>query len=333
VHPALDREDWRQIERWLGLLPTDVSSRRPGLLLAQAWLHYIRWQFAAIAARLDAAEALMRDTPVVARGAETALQGGISALRAALAQNMGDSKLTVQLSEAAIAALRPQTGYAIGLAHLNYIWALQACGQYGRAVEFARRQLDASGWQPHALNLRVLLALANIHYEMADLPALQDIVPTWQKLAQQSGLGLSVAWSQFAEGWLSYQRNELEAADESFRRFADVAWAAHGRAVVDGYTGLMLTALGRGRPNEASAHVNALKERLLERGMLALVNVAQSLEQRVALAGGSPSSLDWRPDPSSAAVPVDLWEQPVLTYVRTLLAVGGPAALAQATEL
>jgi LuxR family maltose regulon positive regulatory protein len=29
----------------------------------------------------------------------------------------------------------------------------------------------------------------------------------------------------------------------------------------------------------------------------------------------------------------DLWEQPGLTHVRTLLAVGGPAALAQATEL
>jgi ATP/maltotriose-dependent transcriptional regulator MalT len=307
VHPALDRENWHQIEHRMGLLPAEVSSRRPRLLLAQAWLHYIRWQFGAIEARLDAAEGVMREVPAATGGAETTLWGEISVLRSALAQNKGDGRLMAQLSEAGIAALRPQTGYTIGVAHFNYIWAMQACGQYERAVEFARRQLDASGWQPHALNLRVLLALANIHHEMADLPALQDIVPTWQKLARQSGLGLSVAWSQFAEGWLSYQRNELEAADETFRRFADVAWAAHGRAVVDGYTGLVLTALGRGRPNEASAHVNALKERLLERGMLALINVAQSLEQRVALAGGSPSSLDWRPDPSSAAVPVDLW--------------------------
>ena len=101
-----------------------------------------------------------------------------------------------------------------GVAHFNYIWGLQACGQYERAVEFAHRQLDASGWQANALNLRVLLALANIHHEMADLPPLLDIVPTWQKLARQSGVGLSVSWSQFAEGWLHYQRNELEAADE-----------------------------------------------------------------------------------------------------------------------
>jgi LuxR family transcriptional regulator, maltose regulon positive regulatory protein len=333
VHPALDRENWRQIERWMGLLPADVSSKRPRLLLTQAWLHYIRWQFGGIEARLDAAEGIMREDPAAAGGAETTLQGEIGVLRSTLAQNKGDGELMMRLSEAGIAALRPQTGYVIGTAYLNYIWALQTCGQYETAVEFGRSQLDASGWQPNALNLRVLLALANIHHEMADLPALQDIVSTWRKLARQSGLGLSVAWSQFAQGWLRYQKNELEAADESFRRLVDVAWAAHGRAVVDGYTGLVLTALGRGRPDEAAAHASALNERLLERGMLALVNVVRSLEQRVALAVGSPSALDWRPDPNSTAVPVDLWEQPGLTYVRTLLVVGSPAALVQATEL
>ena len=63
--------------------------------------------------------------------------------------------------------------------------------------------------------------------------------------------------------------------------------------------------------------------------MVALVNVTQSLAQRVALAGRSPSSLDWRPDASSAVFPTDLWEQPVLTQVRTLLAAGSPDGLAQ----
>ena len=46
VHPALDRENWRQLEHLIGLLPAAVSGR-PRLLLAQAWLHFFRWQFAA----------------------------------------------------------------------------------------------------------------------------------------------------------------------------------------------------------------------------------------------------------------------------------------------
>jgi LuxR family transcriptional regulator, maltose regulon positive regulatory protein len=179
----------------------------------------------------------------------------------------------------------------------------------------------------------VLLALANIHHEMADLPALRDMLPLWQNLARQSGLGLSVAWSQYAEGWLLYQRNELEAAADAFRRFGDLTWGAHGRSVVDGYTGLVLTALALERPDEASEHIRTLTERLLERGMLALARLAQSLEQRVALARGSPTALDWHPEIGAAGVPVELWEQPALTYVRTLLAAGGPDALAHASQL
>jgi LuxR family transcriptional regulator, maltose regulon positive regulatory protein len=332
VHPALDRENWRQIERWIGLLPAEVS-RRPRLLVAQAWLNYIRWQFGAIEARLEAAEEVLTAEPAAVAGTETILRGEIGVLRAALAQNRGDSSLTVQLSEAAMAALRPEMRYAMGVAQLYYIWGLQASGQYQRAVDFAHRQLEAYGWQPHALTLRLLLALANIHHEMANLPALQNLVSIWQKLADQSGLGLSVSWSLFAQGWLHYQENDLRAAEETFRRHVDMIWAAHGRAVIDSYTGLVLTALARGCPEEALIHVNALNKRLLERGMLALVNVAQALGQRVALASGSPSALDWHQAPGPAPATDDLWEQPVLTQVRILLAAGSPGDLAQAAEL
>ena len=55
VHPALDREDWRQIERWISAATRRCIIRDdPASWLAQGWLHYIRWQFGAIEARLDA---------------------------------------------------------------------------------------------------------------------------------------------------------------------------------------------------------------------------------------------------------------------------------------
>ncbi len=332
VHPALDREDWRQIEHWMVLIPADVAATRPRLLLAEGWLHLIRWQFGALEARVEAAESILREAPA-AKSGEAMMRGEINVLRSALAQNKGDCRLTVQLSEAGMAALQPQTGYAIGQGYFNYIWGLQTSGEHERAVAFARRQLDSSGWQAHGLNLRVLLGLANICYETADLPGVQDLLPAWQKVVAPRGVRLSVAWLLFAEAWLHYQRNELAAADEAFHRLAGAAWSAHGRAVLDGHTGLVLTALARGRAGEAADHVRDLNERLLERRMLSLASVAQSLEQRIALAGGSPGRLDWHPDPGSGAVPPDLWEQPVLTHVRTLVAAGSPDSLATASEL
>jgi LuxR family maltose regulon positive regulatory protein len=316
VHPALDREDWRSIEHWLGLLPAAVAGR-PRLLLAQAWLHFIRWQFGALEARIDAVEDALNAEPTVAGDAELVLRGEVSLLRAALAHSRGDGRLTVQLAAAAQAALRPELRYVMGMAHFYYIWGLQVSGLYEQAVDFGQRQLETCGWQPPALVLRLFLGLATVHFEMANLPAMQNTVTIWQKLADQTGLRLSMAWSLFGQGWLCYQRNELDAAAASFQRLAEMAWAAHGRAMVDGYTGLVLIDLARGDSEAALSQIHALQERLSERGMLALAGVAGSLEQRVAQANGSAAALDWRQGAMRGASAGDFWEQPALTQVRS----------------
>jgi LuxR family maltose regulon positive regulatory protein len=264
---------------------------------------------------------------------EVVLRGEISLLRASLANSRGDGALTVQYAEAALAAIRPETQYTMGMAQLYYIWGLQSFGQYERAVDFAHRQLDKYGWQANAVTMRLLLALGAIHFEMANLPALQRITTIWQKLAEQTGLGLSIAWSSYSQGWLCYQRNELQAASAAFQRVAEMAWVAHGRAVVDSYTGLVLIALARGRPEEALPHIDALNERLSERGMLALADAAESLQQRVALAKGEVTGLAWRQGASRGLIAGDLWDQPALTEVRMLLAAGNPEQLTLAAEL
>ena len=342
VHAALDREDWRQLDRLLGLLPAAVSNR-PRLLLAQAWLHFFRWQFGALAARLDAAEHALDAVPPAEPdtvrdtdpGTETTLRGEISLLRAALASAQGSSAATVKLAEAALLALGPDLHFTLGTAQFYYIWGLQACGHYARAVEFAHRQLELHGWQANVVTLRLFLALGTAHFEMANLPAMQNVTTIWYKLAAQTSFGLSIGWSLFGLGWLHYQKNELDLAEEYFGRLTAMAWAAHGRAVIDGYTGLVLIALARGRPADAQTQVDALGEHLLERGMSALAGAVQSLQQRVALATGSDMALAWRRATGTPAGG-DFWDQPDLTEVRTLLAAAtgssGPE-LAQAGAL
>ena len=322
VHPSLDREDWRQVERWIGLLPADVLNR-PRLLVAQAWLHYIRYQFPAIVTLLDAAENALASEPASIQANETTLRGEISTLRATIAYNQNDVQSMVRLAEAAMQQLRPEMQYAMGQANFFYVSGLQATGQYAAAVEFAHRQLEAAyGWEAHSLAMRLLLALSSIHTEMAELPALQAVATTFQQLAHQTGMGLSVAWSHCILGWVHYQRNELAAAEQCFRNLIPLARAAHGRAVLDGYTGLVLTALAQGHAHEALAAIAFLRELLLERGMLALGPIAELLQQRVSLVCEPSSALDWRPGGRGAQVPVEFWEQPVLTQVRTLLVKG-----------
>ena len=332
VHPALDRENWHQFEHWIRQLPPEVG-RRPRLLTAQAWLHLLRYQFTAATALLDSAEGIIVAEPATVLGSERIVRGEINVLRAMIAHYEGDFKRTAQLTEAALGQLGLETQYATGQATLYHIWSLQASGELDRAIEFAHRQLEAYGLQANALTLRVLLVRVNIYYELADLPRMQDSAVVYRELARKSGLAASLAWALYMQAWLQYQRNELTEAETSFRMLADMSATAHAKALVDGYAGLVLTALAQERPDEARAAVVALRQRLIERELLAFTSVADSLEQRVTLSVEPGSPLDWHPETRSAAVPVDFWEQPVLTQVRTLLAAGSPHDLAQAAEL
>jgi LuxR family maltose regulon positive regulatory protein len=332
VHPALDRENWHQFEHWIRQLPAEVG-KRPRILTARAWLHILRYQFTAAAALLDDAESIIVAEPAIIQGSESIVLGEMNVLRAMIAQYEGDFKRAMRLTAAALELLGPETQYATGQASLYHIWSLQASGEIERASEFAHRQLEAYSLQPNTLTLRVLLALVNIYYESADLSRMQETAVVYRELARKSGLGASLAWAHFMHGWLAYQRNDLAAAETSFRLLADMSAIAHAKALFDGYAGLVRIALAQGCPGEALTAVADLRQRLIERDMLAFTSVADSLKQSVTLAVEPAVSLDWHTEAGSAAVPFDFWEQPVLIQVRTLLAAGSPDDLAQAAEL
>ncbi len=250
VHPALDREDWRQFERWIGLLPAPLH-QRPRLLTAQAWLHVLRYQFAAAGPAARRGGSRHRVDPTGVGGAENLVRGEIGVLRSMIAYYAADFERTVSLTNEALGLLGPETMYATGQASLYHIWGLQGLGENARAIDFAHHQLEAYGLKANALTLRVLLVLVNTYYEMADLPRMQETTGVFEELARQSGLGASQAWVHFMHGWLHYQRNELAAARQCFEAVAAMSAVAHAKALVDGHVGLVLTALAQGCPDEA----------------------------------------------------------------------------------
>lgn len=330
IHETLDREDWRQLERWIGLLPPEMRGR-PRLLLAQAWLSFIRYQFAAVAALVEATEAaLAREPAPSAQATDATLWGELAALRATLAYASNDAEGIVRWAAEGMRRLRPEMQYAMGLAIFFYITGLQATGQAGAAIEVVRQQIAIHGQRP-TLAVRVLLALCNIHYELADLSSLQDAATFLGDMAQRTGLGLSVAWAAYAQSWLHYQRNDLVSAEQGFRTLESIV--SHGRTTIDTFTGLALTLLAQGRGDEALAAVAALQTRLVERGMLALAPLAESLQQRVLLASDPAAALARGYRAPEAPISIEFWEQPALTQVRTLLAGGAAHDLAQAETL
>lgn len=330
IHEMLDREEWRQLERWIGLLPAELQDR-PRLLLARAWLSFIRYQFPAIVALLETAEAApARETRPISEQSDVTLRGEMATLRATLAYASNNPEGMVQWAAEGMRQARPEMQYVMGLAAFFYVTGLQATGQAAKAIEVAQQQLAIHGQYP-ALVLRVLLALCNIHYELADLSSLQSVGTVFGEMAQRTGLGLSVAWAIYVQSWVHYQRNELAAAEQGFRKLDSIV--SHGRTTIDSFTGLALTLLAQGRPDEALAAVAALQTRLVERGMLAMAPLAESLRQRVLLASDPAAALASGYRAPETPISIEFWEQPALTQVRTLLASGAAHDLAQADAL
>ena len=331
VHPALDRETWRLVERWIKLLPTTTLSR-PRLLLAQGWLSFIRYQVTAIDGLIDAADEAIAGAATPGDPKEETLAGELAALRSATAYPLNDIERVFSCAEEALRLLHPDMQYVMGQAQVHYIIGLHATGRSEEAVEFAQRQLGLHRERP-ALMLRVLLGLCSVHYESANVPAMHAAASTFIHVAREAGLGLSIGWSQYALGWPLYQRNDLARAEACFRDLASIAPVVHGRGLLDGYTGLALTFLAQGRSDEALAAVGTLREHLVERSLMALAPVVDSLQQHILLAHDPQAALaaDYRaPD---KPVSIEFWEQPALTYVRTVLAQGAPGELARADGL
>ena len=333
VHPAFDREDWRQVERWLKLLPTDALSR-PRLLTAQAWLQFVHYQPTAMVTLLDAAENVMAGDPATGQAIETPLRGEINALRATVAYSQGDIAGTLRFAQAALQQLPPDMQFAFSQASAYHIFGLRATGRYSTAVEYGHAQIAAAhGRQAELLAMRLITALVSIDWEMAEVSALRADATTLLQVATHAGFPASMAWANLGLGWANYLQNKLAAAERNFKDLVSIIHAVHSRAMINGYTGLVLTALALGRPHEALATIAALREQLLERGLAAYVPIIDSLQQRVALVCEPSSALDWHHHSPATPLPFEFVEQPTLTRVRTLLARGAPADLAQAAEL
>ena len=58
-HEAMNHERWRELERWLSLIPRPLIETRPELLVLEAWIVEKQWRYADLPAYLDRIEVLM----------------------------------------------------------------------------------------------------------------------------------------------------------------------------------------------------------------------------------------------------------------------------------
>jgi LuxR family maltose regulon positive regulatory protein len=275
---VLNSDNWRALERWLALLPEE-QKRRPGVLVAMAWLEQYRYRPQPILTLAQAAETALGQgdgsyTPAEVRG----IEGRISALRALANMYHGNWADTLAFAEQALAAMQGEISFARGLTELAYIRAISRLGKPQRAVELAEVWLQY-GAHLQALSLRPLLAMCGTFYDMVDLDQLRVTALSYRQLAEQAGRPLSVAWSNWMLGVVQYQRNDLAGAQRYFAEVVQHPYVAHTRTLIDSWTGLCLTLHAQGCGAEARGEAAALRTFLVGGGQLELVQMADVLEE------------------------------------------------------
>lgn len=333
---ALNKDDWRRLERWLSHFPPQ-EQEPPALSIARAYLLHYSFQHVAMAPFLHAAQQALAANPYD-DGRQQIYLGLINILRAIYYRNVDDDSTAVLEHAAAARRQLPDTLAATrSLAESATIFTLHSMGRGDEALQTAQELLQRQPLRADTRSLRLLLAINGFHFGEADLPALSRTLPLFHRLAEEAGQALSLCWSFYGLGWMYYQRNELQAAEHNFNEALAFRYGAHGRAVIDVYTGLALARLAQGHLSEATAVVSDLRTFLNDRGLIGRLALADALALRLAQARGdfNPAwhSLAGYTRAIPAQIAAGMWETPVLTAARAYIAAGDAASLRSAGEL
>ena len=133
-HEAMNHENWRQLERWLSLIPRPLIDTRPELLMCQAWMLLNQWKFADLQALLDRIEPLLERSPLP-EPIRTSLRAELDTLRSQLFYYLLDGERSFACAQRALAAAPLEHSAVRGLAWLYYAGSRHLMGDMQAALD------------------------------------------------------------------------------------------------------------------------------------------------------------------------------------------------------
>jgi LuxR family maltose regulon positive regulatory protein len=169
-----------------------------------------------------------------------------------------------------------------------------------------------------------------------DFKALQRTSAHMLRLAEERNLPASAGWAHVYRGWLHYQRNDLNLAEEAFLTVVEQRYRNHNRTTTGGYCGLALTYQASGRSRQARQTLEDALTFDLELGFTGTRVWLEAAKVQLELMQGN---LD-APSRWAAAFDRDLFRvfmlymaAPHLILPKILIAQGTVASLMEAAEL
>jgi LuxR family maltose regulon positive regulatory protein len=303
--------------------------------MLKTWLLYHRGRWAELPTVLGRLEEAMAQTPLPPEQV-THLEGEISALRSLLFFHAGDPDRALESAQQALEKTLRELWIVRILARLYLAGVLHMRGDSNQAYAAIYRGFEEEETQSNGFKATLLMTLCNIHWLDADLLGMARSASECIKLCQQSDLPQILNYGHYHLGRARYQQNDLVAAEEHFATVVQQPYLNYGECFVWSACGLALTHQVQGRPDGATATLDAAGTHLLETGNTTLMPVVQSFRAEIALMQGRINmASQWanRLDPVPPLTPIYGFFSPHLTLVKVWLAQDTPASRQQAAGL
>jgi LuxR family transcriptional regulator, maltose regulon positive regulatory protein len=324
VHEVVNQEEWRVVERWVGLLPEAVRER-PSILIIQAMLEQFRYRLRAMMQLIDAAqEGLDSGRYDYSFQQQQAWRGVINAYRGTNLLPENSPQDCLYFAQNALEQVSPGARFVRSFAEFWQIYALQQSGKPQEALRLVRRKLASQAQAPDVRTNRLMLAQCAVYISEADVYGLHNAAMAYLDLAVRTKHPISQGWANYLLGWSYYLENNLEPAAFYFQKAVVARQQIHIRAVVDSLTGLAFIHHTRGDQDQVQETLAVLQRFIVEQGVVGLYQLPDSLALRFTASVEPQRDVGHFKNFLLEQLAADNWELPVLTACRMEILRGGP---------
>ncbi len=329
-HDALDAEDKPLLTRWLRLVPKSVR-RRPGILLAQAWVEHLQFRVQLAAGLAKEALTALESGPADVSPDQVAAMRAEIGLLCIQADYFAARPATSPDALAIYQQLPERHRFSLGLSAFFVLLILQREGRSADALGFAQTCLESAP-RPDAMTMRVMLGRCGVHLFNGHLTAFEQAARQYGLAARQTNSRVSSGWSNLFRAYVAYERNELAKADTWLEEILLHPHEFQGKTVSDAFTGICMSKLAQGDMAEARRYHQAYVDYLVDAQSYAFMPIADAVarlidltdydndrETRVSVSS-TPPAADWM-------LQLSLFLHPSLVQVRQRLSHTADAAL------